>query len=331
MIPYISIVTPVYQAEKTLDRCVQSVLNQPFSDFELILVDDGSWDQSGRICDAYAAADARIRVVHQANSGVSVARNVGIASARGRYLLFLDSDDALAEDALPTYAASAENGRFDVVIGTLSVIENGNEVRCIGLDREMRAGCEIWNQICRDSALFGYVGGKMIRTDIVQRNAVAFNPAMQSQEDLDFFLSAYGFCDAFHIIPQRVYKYYYAPAKRTPPTWDFIANQLKLLRLAQEKSELSSQAQSCVRKRILSLLYTSLYTAEEQGHYNEMAQRMSGVAGLRDFLMSAPAKGEHRIVAKNFASGNYRGIEVYFRIRNRIRDVFRGIQRKNHR
>lgn len=328
MTPYISVVTPVYQAEKTLDRCISSVLSQKYEDFEMILVDDGSLDQSGRICDAYAEADSRIRVIHQSNSGVSSARNKGIASAGGTYMLFLDSDDALAEDALFIYAAACENGRYDVVIGGLSVLENGIESRRIGLDKEICAGNEIWNQICFDSAPFGYAGGKMIRTDIVQKNAVTFNTAMQSQEDLDFFLSAYGFCDAFHIIPQCVYRYDYAPLKRTPATWDYITNQLKLLRIAREKSKLSSQAQSCVQKRILSLLYTSLYVAEEQGNFHEMVRRISCVAGLREFLMSVPAKGEHRVVAKNFASGNYRRIEVYFRIRDRMRDVFRKIRGK---
>lgn len=328
MTPYISIIVPVYQVEKTLDRCVRSVLDQTFSDFEVILVDDGSQDRSGSICDAYAAADSRVQVIHQSNSGVSSARNKGIASARGTYLLFLDSDDALAAEALSIYAAASENGKYDAVIGGLSVLENGIEVRRIGFDTEICAGSEIWNQICCDSVPFGYAGGKLIRRNIVIQNALAFNLAMQSQEDLDFFLSVYGFSEAFHVIPQCVYQYYYAPPKRTSPTWDFIANQLKLLRTAQRKCQLSPQALACVQQRTLSLLYTSLYIGTEQGTFREMVERMNCVEGLRDFLIDVPAKGEHRIVAKNFASGNYRRIEVYFRIRNQIRDVFRWIRKK---
>lgn len=88
--PQVSIIVPVYNAEKTLDRCVSSILNQEYRDFELLLMDDGSTDGSGKICDAYAGKDARVRVFHKVNSGVSDTRNQGIAQARGEYLQFSD-------------------------------------------------------------------------------------------------------------------------------------------------------------------------------------------------------------------------------------------------
>lgn len=96
MVPVFSIIIPVYNAEKFLDKAVESILNQSSgASFEVILVNDGSRDSSAGICDRYAAQDARIRVIHQENQGVSVARNTGIAAARGSYVLFLDSDDLL--------------------------------------------------------------------------------------------------------------------------------------------------------------------------------------------------------------------------------------------
>lgn len=88
-----SVVVPVYKVEKYLDQCVQSLLGQTYADLEVVLVDDGSPDQSGAMCDAWAAKDARIRVVHQENGGLSAARNTGIRHATGDYVLFLDSDD----------------------------------------------------------------------------------------------------------------------------------------------------------------------------------------------------------------------------------------------
>lgn len=93
-----SIIVPVYNVEKYLDECVKSVLAQTFSDFELILVDDGSKDASGALCDTLALTDTRIRVVHQENQGLSGARNTGIQAATGDYLMFLDSDDWWAGD-----------------------------------------------------------------------------------------------------------------------------------------------------------------------------------------------------------------------------------------
>lgn len=98
--PTISVIVPVYEAEKYLNECIESILNQTFSDLELILVDDGSTDRSGEICDAYKKQDARVRVLHKKNGGVSSARNTGIELSRGTYLTFVDSDDYLTTGAL---------------------------------------------------------------------------------------------------------------------------------------------------------------------------------------------------------------------------------------
>lgn len=91
--PTISIIVPVYKVEKYLNRCVDSILNQTYTDFECILVDDGSPDKCGQICDEYAELDKRIRVIHKENGGLSDARNVGIDAAKGEYISFIDSDD----------------------------------------------------------------------------------------------------------------------------------------------------------------------------------------------------------------------------------------------
>ena len=96
----LSIIIPVYNAEKTLDRCLNSILDQEFDSFEVILVDDGSKDASASICDRYAVSDSRFVVKHQSNSGVSTSRNAGLDMARGEYVMFVDSDDALIPYAL---------------------------------------------------------------------------------------------------------------------------------------------------------------------------------------------------------------------------------------
>jgi glycosyltransferase involved in cell wall biosynthesis len=119
--PQISIIVPVYRAEKTLETCVNSVLAQTFGDWELILVDDGSDDESGRMCDTFSAADARIKVIHQQNAGVSAARNAGIAEASGDWIAFLDSDDWL------------EPQMYETLL---------NEMHKTGADT---AGCGHWN------------------------------------------------------------------------------------------------------------------------------------------------------------------------------------------
>lgn len=122
----ISVVVPVYNVEDYLKECVDSLLAQTYRDFEVIFVDDGSTDSSPAMCDAYAQQDARIRVIHQKNQGLSGARNTGIEIAQGDSIFFLDSDDYLPEDTLETLYSVAMQTGADYVAGTsLAKRENG--------------------------------------------------------------------------------------------------------------------------------------------------------------------------------------------------------------
>lgn len=98
--PEYSIIIPVYNSEKCLKRCIDSILNQTFVNFELILIDDGSSDDSLNICKKYQSFDSRINVIHKDNGGVSSARNVGLDHSRGKYIVFVDSDDFVDQDML---------------------------------------------------------------------------------------------------------------------------------------------------------------------------------------------------------------------------------------
>ena len=121
--PIVSIIVPVYNAAKPLDRdktvlhrCIDSILNQEFRDFELIVVDDGSKDTSGKILDEYAKTDERINVIHKENSGVSNTRNLAIQNARGKYIQFLDADDWITTDATKSLVRTMEESKADLVI-----------------------------------------------------------------------------------------------------------------------------------------------------------------------------------------------------------------------
>ena len=89
----ISVIVPIYNVEKYIDRCIKSIVNQTYKNLEIILINDGSLDKSGQICDTWESKDNRIKVIHQMNSGVSVARNTGLENATGEYVTFVDSDD----------------------------------------------------------------------------------------------------------------------------------------------------------------------------------------------------------------------------------------------
>ena len=114
--PTISIIVPVYKVEQYLHRCLDSIRNQTFTDWECILIDDGSPDHSGEICDEYAQKDTRFRVIHQENAGVSAARIAGYNGSTGAYITFVDSDDYLTEDALQVMKDCLEENKVDVVV-----------------------------------------------------------------------------------------------------------------------------------------------------------------------------------------------------------------------
>ena len=130
--PLVSIIVPVYNVEKYLCKCLNSIINQTYKDLEIILVDDGSKDTSGQICDEYASKDNRIHVIHKENGGVSSARNKGLAIATGEWVLFADSDDILPNDALSYYAEVVNTYEVDMVLGSyVECNEDGKIIKVV--------------------------------------------------------------------------------------------------------------------------------------------------------------------------------------------------------
>lgn len=128
MKPLISVIIPVFNVEKYIERCIESVLAQTYSNLEILLIDDGSEDSSGMICDNYAKKDSRIKVIHNENRGVSSTRNYGLKIYSGEYLMFIDSDDYIRNDAVEVMLRQLVNDGSDLVIGQLlKVYENGQE------------------------------------------------------------------------------------------------------------------------------------------------------------------------------------------------------------
>ena len=126
----LSIIIPVYNAEKYLNKCIDSILNQSFKDFELLLIDDGSKDLSGKICDKYAEVDERVKVFHIQNGGPAKARNLGIKYATGIYIEFVDADDELIPEALENLYILTKNNP-DIIIADSQIITADEKVKNI--------------------------------------------------------------------------------------------------------------------------------------------------------------------------------------------------------
>ena len=143
-IPQISVIVPVYNVEKYLSRCIESILSQTFTDFELLLIDDGSTDRSGEICDEYAKKDTRIRVFHTKNRGVSAARNLGLDNAKGEWISFVDSDDWVEDDYLRTLFHEAKLNK-DSIVWQSFFIEIEHDARPV----EIYKSCEYFDTVLR--------------------------------------------------------------------------------------------------------------------------------------------------------------------------------------
>ncbi|MCI5649447.1 MAG: glycosyltransferase [Fusicatenibacter sp.] len=210
MNPTVSIIVPVYNSELYLERCVDSILGQEYTDFELILTDDGSGDASGRICDEYAARDPRVHVIHKENSGVSDSRNRAISEARGTYLQFVDSDDWITPDATRLLVQAAELSDSDLVIADFYRVigerlsPKGDIEEDGVLTREEFADCMMKNPA---DFYYGVLWNKLYRRDIVEKNELRMNTQISWCEDFMFNLEYICYANRFYALHAPIYYY----------------------------------------------------------------------------------------------------------------------------
>lgn len=190
---FFSVIVPIYKVEKYLDRCITSVLNQSFRDFELILVDDGSPDKCPEICDYYAKKDERIRVVHKKNGGLVSARQAGIKLAKGEYVYNLDGDDALFPDTLKNAYETAKNTSADMISFSYTCYKNGEPCEKIDeiLPEGLYTGEKIKNEVLPNVLLnekmrhlIYFLCGKAIKRSLVTEPQLQVSTTVTAGEDV---------------------------------------------------------------------------------------------------------------------------------------------------
>lgn len=195
MIPYFSIIVPVYKVEKYLERCVRSILSQQYKDFEIILVNDGSPDRCGEICDQLKTEDKRIKVVHKKNGGLSSARNAGIEIAVGEYLMFVDSDDYWDDDSgLQQIFREIQNYPVDYMrmcalnedfqSGKRTIVGRGYN-RSIFMSEDINYTI---NEIFRSGYQPGSAWSAIVKREFVLKNQLFFIEGIKS-EDIDWIMN----------------------------------------------------------------------------------------------------------------------------------------------
>lgn len=210
MNPAVSIIVPVYNAQKSLVRCIESMINQEFTDFEAILVNDGSADESGAVCDEYAAKDSRIRVIHKENTGVSDSRNLAIEEARGEYIQFMDSDDWITTDATSLLYRAAKEHSCDMVIADFyrvvgqRVSQKGDIDNDTLMTREEYASHMMENPA---DFYYGVLWNKFFKREIIQKYHLRMDKDISWCEDFMFNLEYIRHADSVYALGVPIYYY----------------------------------------------------------------------------------------------------------------------------
>ena len=205
----VSIIVPVYQAALTLERCLDSIRRQTYTDWECICIDDGSADASADILKAYTAKDPRIRVVRQSNAGVSAARNAGLDAARGDYVAFVDSDDFIQPHMIATLLRLAETEHADCAIGTCARIDGSNAACAEQAASTFRP--EDTKQLNeapeRDEAFIRVVWNKLIRRSLLEEHGIRFPVGVSYGEDTAFNYCLLPWCRKIVATQEALYNY----------------------------------------------------------------------------------------------------------------------------
>lgn len=210
--PLISIIIPVYNNKQYLGSCFNSISSQTYTNFEVIIIDDGSIDGSGEICDKYAEMDSRFKVLHKQNGGVSSARNIGLQQSNGEWVTFCDSDDELFNNSLSTLISCIEQGVDSVCAGYVKmdesqmIIEKTGSFNKTKLNR-LQALTDFYEPILGES-FNGYIVNRLFKNKIIQEHNLKFREDIFIKEDGLFLVDYLSVCNDSHIyVSNPIYKY----------------------------------------------------------------------------------------------------------------------------
>ena len=205
----VSVIIPVYKTEDFLRQCVDSVIKQTYEKLDIILVDDGSPDGSGGICDEYARKDDRIRVIHKTNGGLSSARNAGIAVAQGKYICFVDSDDYLHAEYVSRLVWAMEEGNAQMAACVFCETTDRNvyQEQLPKSDLELLTDKKFHGALTEDSYV-GFAWNKLFILDVLKTNQMLFDETIFNGEDLPFVVEYLTHCECVAFIKDPLYYYY---------------------------------------------------------------------------------------------------------------------------
>lgn len=303
--PLISIIMPVYNAEKRLTISIKSILNQSYKNLELILINDGSTDASKEICQLFAESDTRVKVINQKNSGVSIARNRGIDESTGTYISFIDSDDFIEENAYEFVMGEFIEKQVDVIMFGMSFDYYNRdkfvESRDMSIDKPLYIKKQNIEKTFFDLYEKNYlssVWNKVIKSSIIKENNIRFDKDMAILEDFAYVLEILSYTHDLVALNQVFYRYYNDVTTATlgrRPNINYWLNFRILESKLKEFSEKYSLNDSENESKINCIILRSYITYLEIIYYNR-GSRKDKLEKLKCFL-----NDEHVIMASQKA------------------------------
>lgn len=208
----VSIIVPVYNAETFLSKCIESIIQQDYDSIEILLIDDGSKDNSLKICQEYSDKYENVKVFSKKNTGVSDTRNYGIKRSNGKYICFVDSDDYLEENYVSLMVKTIEKDNTDLVIATYNVVGDNNfktDLEALKKIKGIRNKEEVLKKIINieeNNCIFGYIWRCLYKKDIIYSNKILFE-TMRMSEDYLFLVEYINACNLISVIDDSIYNY----------------------------------------------------------------------------------------------------------------------------
>lgn len=276
--PIITFIVPVYNTATHLRTCIDSIVSQTVPDWELILINDGSTDASGSICDEYATKDSRIAVVHQQNSGVSNARNKGIELAKGNFITFIDSDDWIELNFTEKFKNLIINKNTLIVYGiAYDFIDSQQNFQFIPSHDEI--------------LLHGVAHAKIWSTDCIRNNKIRFNPALQLHEDHVFFFDTLKYIDDIKIISETLYHYMHYGERslsrrlQTSDQYFLAADMMLAYYPVDNKCNNETIKSQCIQKFGLNQLIMGMFSALQNESMSKQLDAINKVASYKPLFL----------------------------------------------
>ena len=297
----VSVIIPVYNCENYIEKCIESVLLQSYENFEMILIDDGSPDNSGAICDKYAEKDSRVRVIHKSNGGVSSARKKGIENSTSAYISFIDSDDYIEPDYLEKLMNAAQKTDSDVVCcNCIDEGITGQPNICIEKEQTLDSVQSMLDCYFSGQRFAYVIWGKVFKKSIAEKLEFV---KIRYTEDTHMMLQAFTLSKKISLIPYSGYHYIAQPdsamavSKLFNVCMDSLVTTEFLLKLSIKTGE--KYAEIAKKKAVTTLFNTLSACAKQQKADNDSNLRPNGDSFLNIYSMIEP---------KYFFSGKIKGI-----------------------